>query len=117
MRCSGKHRQEFWARALIVGLVLTAEIQLFSVEILHHHTEDARICRIEHEGGTYLHAGQQLTPLCPICQIVRNGSARPAVQSQVQHSNQESTFRPVTRPARYTPNLTQSLLARAPPLS
>ncbi len=104
-------------RALIVGLLLTGEVHLFSAEIFHHHEEVARICQIEHRGGPYLHSGQQTTPLCPICQIVSNGSVRPAVQSYIQKSDQESTFRPVTRQVRYSLNLNQSLLARGPPLS
>ena len=101
----------------MVGVLLAGEIHLFSAEIFHHHTEVARICQIEHHGGPYLHASQDLSPLCPLCQIVLNGSVRPAVQSIVQKPHQESTYRPITRQARYSPNLAASLLARAPPLS
>jgi hypothetical protein len=112
----GKHRHNFWVRALIVGLLLTGEIHLYSAEILHHHSEAARFCQVEHQGGRYLHAGQQLSPLCPLCQIVRNGSVRPAVQSLFQKADRETTFQPATRQARYSTNLPPSLLARAPPL-
>ena len=103
-------------RALIVGILLTGEIHLFSAEIFHHHYEVARVCQLDYQGGPFLHAGQQPNPLCPICQIVRNSSVRPAVQSLFQKLDQEATFQPVTRQARYSPNLSQSLLARAPPL-
>jgi len=117
LRRWGKSRHKYWLRALMVGVLLTGEIHLFSAEIFHHHTEVARICQIEHHGGPYLHASQDLSPLCPLCQIVLNGSVRPAVQSIVQKPHQESTYRPITRQARYSPNLAASLLARAPPLS
>jgi hypothetical protein len=103
--------------ALIVGVLLAGEIHLFSAEIFHHHTEVARVCQIEHRGGTYLHAAPDLTPLCPLCQIVRNGSVRPAAQAFVQKPQRESTYQPIARPLRYSPNLAESLLARAPPLS
>ena len=117
MRRWGRYRQNFWVRALIVGLLLTGEIHLFSAEILHHHDDVARVCQVEHQGGPYLHAAQQVSPLCPICQIVRNGSVRPSVQSAVQRQDQETSFRPVTGQPCYTANLTSLLPARAPPLS
>jgi hypothetical protein len=104
-------------RALIVGLLLAGEIHLFSAEIFHHHEEVTRICQLDYVGGPFLHPGQKVAPLCPICQIVSNGSVRPAVQSYVQKSDQESTYQPVTRQARYSLNLNQSVLARGPPLS
>lgn len=111
------YRHKYWVHALIVGVLLTGEIHLFSAEILHHHDEVARVCQIEHYGGPYLHAAQELSPLCPLCQIVRNGSVRPAVQSPVQKPRRESAYQSVARPARHSANLTLSLLARAPPLS
>ncbi|MGA3326587.1 MAG: hypothetical protein ABSF45_19130 [Terriglobia bacterium] len=117
MRRWGKSRHEYWVQALIVGVLLTGEIHLFTAEILHHHDEVARVCQIEHQGGAYLHAAQGLSPLCPLCQIVRNSSVRPAIQSHVLKPEQETNYQPVTRRARYSPNLTPSLLARAPPLS
>ena len=101
----------------MVGVLLTGEVHLFCAEIFHHHAEVARVCQIAHDGGTYLHAAQDLNPLCPLCQIVRNGSVRPAVPSIVQKPQRESAYQPFTRPARYSPNLAQALLARAPPLS
>ena len=107
----------YWVRALIVGILLTGEIHLFSAEIFHHHDEIARVCQLDFHGGPFLHPGQQPSPLCPICQIVRNGSVRPSVQSVVQKPDRESTYQPVTRQARYSPSLPQSLLARGPPLS
>lgn len=101
----------------MVGVLLTGEIHLFSAEILHHHDEVARVCQIEHSGGTYLHAAQDVSPICPLCQIARSSSVRPAVPSVVQKLYRESTYQPITRQAGYSPNLTLSLLARAPPLS
>lgn len=117
MRHWGRSRQRFWVRALIVGVLLVGEIHLFSAEIFHHHEEVARVCQIQHHGGAYLHAAPELCSLCPLCQIVRSGSVRPAVQSLVQKPDGESTYHLVTRLARYSPKLTPSLLARAPPLS
>ncbi len=117
VRSRGKFRHKYWVRALMVGLLLTGEVHLFCAEILHHHTEVARVCQIEHHGGPYLHAAQDLSPLCPLCQIVRSSSVRPAAQSVVQKPDEESTYQPITRPDRYSPTLTTSLLARAPPLS
>ena len=113
----GKYRQNFWVRGLIVGLLLTGQFHLFSAEIFHHHAEVQRVCEIEHQGGTYLHAGQPLTPLCPICQVVRNGSVRPAVQSSIHKPDQESTYQLIARQSRYSPDLTLLSLARGPPLS
>ena len=112
-----KYRLKFWVHALIVGVLLTGQIHLYIAEIIHHHSEDIRICNIEHRGGTYLHAAPEISPLCPLCQVVRNGSIRPGVQSQIHKPDQESAYQPITRQERYSPNVTISLLARAPPLS
>lgn len=101
----------------MVGVLLAGEVHLYTAEIFHHHTEVVRLCQIEHRGGPYLHPGQDVAPLCPLCQIVRSGSVRPAVQSSIQKPNQECTYRLVTRQSRYSPNLPQLLLARGPPLS
>ena len=101
----------------MVGVLLTGELHLFFAEIFHHHTEVARVCQIAHSGGTYLHAAQDLTPLCPLCQIVRNGSVRPAIPSIVQKPQRESAYQPSTRPGRSSPDLAQALAARAPPLA
>jgi hypothetical protein len=117
VRESGKYRQVFWVRALIVGLLLSGQVHLFSAEIFHHHTDVARLCQIEHQGGAYLHAGQPIIPPCPICQVVRNGSVRPAVQSAIRKPDHESIFQPVTQPAQYSSNSPLTYLARGPPLS
>ena len=111
------YRHKYWVRTLIVGVLLAGEIHLVSAEVFHHHTEVARVCQVEHHGGTYLHAAQDLTPLCPLCQIVRSGAVRPSVQSFVQNPQNESTHQPIVRQVQYSPNLAQSLLTRAPPLS
>lgn len=101
-----------------MGLLLTGEVHLFCAEILHHHDEVARVCQLEHDGGTYWHASQDLSPLCPLCQIARSGSVFPgANQSLVQKPQLESSYVPLPRLARYSPVLADSLLARAPPLS
>ena len=65
LRRWGKYRHKYWVRALIVGVLLTGEIHLFSAEIFHHHNEVARVCQIEHHGGTYLHAAQELSSALP----------------------------------------------------
>src|SRR5208337_457825 len=62
----GKSRHKYWVHALIVGVLLTGEIHLFTAEILHHHSEVARVCQTAHRGGTYLHAAQERSPLCPL---------------------------------------------------
>jgi hypothetical protein len=110
-------RQKFWVRALIVGVLLTGEAHLFTAEIFHHHSEIARACQTEHSGGRYLHANPDINPLCPICQIVRSSSVRPAVQSLIQKQDQEITYLATSQQARYTYSLSASFLARAPPLS
>ena len=117
MRRWCKYRHKPWVRALVVGLLLIGETHLYFAEILHHHDEVVRLCQIAHAGGTYLHSAQEPIPLCPLCQIVRSSSVRPAVQSLIQKPDQESTYQSVTREARYSPSLELSLQARAPPLS
>ncbi len=117
MRHWGKYRHTVWVHALIVGMLLTGQIHLYTVEIIHHHDEDTRVCKIGHHGGTYLHAAAELSPVCPLCQVARNGSVRPSVQTAVHKPEVKSTFQPVISQARYSANLAPSLLARAPPLS
>ena len=102
---------------LIAGVLLTGEIHLYWAEGFHHHAEEVNVCQSAHRGGTYLHAAQDLTPPCPLCQIVRSGSVRPAVVAFLQKPQRESTYQPDARQVRYSPNLAHSLLARAPPLS
>jgi hypothetical protein len=98
-------------------MLLTGQIHLYTAEILHHHDEDTRVCKIGHHGGTYLHAAAELSPICPLCQVVRNGSVRPSVQAAVQKPEQECNYQPAISQVRYSANLTLSLLARGPPLS
>ncbi|MGD0221257.1 MAG: DUF2946 family protein [Terriglobia bacterium] len=118
MRHWGKLRHKYWVRALIVGVLLAGEIHVYSAEIFHDHSGGVASVRpFEHQGGTSLQAAQELTPLCPLCQIVRSNSVRPAVQSHVQRPQRESTYQPLARQARFSSNFTPSLLARAPPLS
>jgi len=111
-----KYRHKFWVRAVMVGMLLTGAAHLFTAEVFHHHSEVARACQIEHLGGNYLHAGQDLNPLCPLCQIVRNTSVRPAVQSLIQKQDQEFAYQPLFRRRRYSSSLSSALLTRAPPL-
>ena len=101
----------------MVGVLLAGEVHLYTAEIVHHHEEVIRVCQNEHRGGRYLHAAQDVAPLCPLCQIVRSSSVRPAVQSSIQKPNQECTYQLVTPQSRYSPKLPQLLLARGPPLS
>ena len=117
MRRWRKFRLTFWVHALIVGALLTGQLHLYTAEILHHHDENTRACKIEHGTGTYLHAAPEISPLCPLCQVVRNGSVRPAVQSRIPKPDRESTYQPLTRQARCLADLARSLQARAPPLS
>jgi hypothetical protein len=98
-------------------VLLTGQIHLYTAEFTHHHDEDNRVCKSEHHGGSYLHAALEPSPLCPLCQVVRNGSVRPSVQSALPRPDRQSNLQPVTRETRYSPNLPQSLLARGPPLS
>ena len=101
----------------MVGVLLTGQLHLYTAEILHHHDEDTKVCKIAHSGGSYLHAAPEVTPICPLCQVVRNGSVRPSVQSPLPKLDRESAYQAVTREARYSANLAPSLQARAPPLS
>ncbi len=106
-----------WVHALIVGMLLTGQIHLYTAEILHHHDEDTRVCKIGHHGGTYLHPAAELDPICPLCQVARNGSVRPSVQTAVHKPDRESPFQRVISQVHYSANLTPLLLARGPPLS
>jgi len=113
-----KLRHQTWVRALIVGVLLAGEIHVYSAEIFHDHNGGvASVGQFERKGATSLQAAQELTPLCPLCQIVRSSSVRPAVQSVIQRPHRESTFQPLARRARISSNFTPSLLARGPPLS
>lgn len=117
MRRWGKYRLKFWVHAVIVGALLTGQIHLYTAEVLHHHDEDTRTCKIEHRAGAYLHATPEISPLCPLCQVIRNGSVRPAVQSRIPKPDRKFVFQPLTCQARYLAGLALSLQARAPPLS
>lgn len=112
-----KSRRRYWVHALVVGLALTGEIHLSSVEILHHHDAAVAVCRIAHEGASYLHASQDVSPLCPLCQIVRSSSVRPAVRSLIAKPCSEAAYHLIARNGKYSYRLTQTLLARSPPLS
>lgn len=112
-----KYRLKVWVHALMVGALLTGQIHLYTAEILHHHDEDSKVCKIEHRAGAYLHAAPEISPLCPLCQVVRTGAVRPGVQSRIPKPDGESTYHPLTREARYSAGLARSLQARAPPLS
>jgi hypothetical protein len=113
----GNHRIRFWLHALIVGVVLTGQVHLYTAEILHHHDEDTVICKIAHDGGTYLHAAPGMTPVCPLCQVFRNSSVRPSVNSILPQAEGESSYQVVNREAAYSSSFAPSLQARAPPLS
>ena len=103
--------------ALIVGVLLTGQLHLYTAEILHHHDEVARVCKIAHSRGSYLHTTPVNSPICPLCQVVRNGSVRPSVQAIIPEPDRQSALLAVTREARYSANLAPSLQPRAPPLS
>ena len=103
--------------ALIVGVLLTGQLHLSTAELLHHHDEDPQVCKGAHHGGRYLHASPEISPICPLCQVVRNGSVRPSVQSNLPKPDRESAFLPATREARCSAGLALSLQARGPPLS
>jgi len=103
--------------ALIVGVLLTGQLQLYTAEFLHHHEPVNKICKIAHNGGTYLHTTPGISPICPLCQVVRNGAVRPSVQSPLPKPDKESTYRFLTCQAGYSANFAPSLQARAPPLS
>jgi hypothetical protein len=103
--------------ALIVGVLLTGQLHLFTAETLHHHDEVTRVCKIAHTRGSYLHTTPVDGPVCPLCQVVRNGSIRPAMQGIIPASDQQSALLAVARDASYSINFASSLQARAPPLS
>ena len=117
MRSWGKYRFRFWVHALIVGVLLTAQLHLFTAEILHHHEQDTIACKIAHNGGTYLHTAPEISPLCPLCQVARSSSVRPSVQSPLPKPDSESAYQLVTREIHYSANFAPSLQARGPPLS
>jgi hypothetical protein len=98
-------------------VLLTGQLHLYTAEILHHHDEVTQVCKIAHSRGSYLHAAPEISPICPLCQVTRNGSVRPSVQSSLPKPDKGSTYRPITREARCSASLALSLQARAPPLS
>ncbi len=112
----GTSRRYNWLHALVVCVALIGEVHLFSVEILHHHNAAEAVCRLAHERGSTLHTGQNSSAACPLCQIVRNSSVRPAVQSTLQSPNGTSSHRATLPPASYASRLVQASLARSPPL-
>jgi hypothetical protein len=75
------------------------------------------ICRLAHDGASHLHASQNANPVCPLCQIVRSGSVRPAVLSVFQKPHRETLYRLTIWEAEYSLSLPQMLGARSPPLS
>ena len=117
LRRLGKSRHRYWVHAFIVGLALTSEIHLFSVEILHHHEISASICSVALEGATQLHASQDNSPFCPLCQVARSNAVRPAAQTLLWKPYRETSYSLTTYEARYSLNLAQTLVARSPPLS
>ena len=116
LRRIGTSRSRYWLHALIVGLALTGEIHLFSVEVLHHHSIVASLCRVARGGGAHLHASQDVAPLCPLCQIVRGSFVRPVVQTLIQKPHLETPYRLISRDAKYSYRFSLTLPARSPPL-
>jgi hypothetical protein len=106
-----------WMRALLVGVLLAGELHLFSAELLHHHRDIGQLVEVPHGPGAYLVRGQDLGTLCPLCQIARSGSVRPATMSVFRRPDQPLTVQNVSRRARPSTDVAFSLLARAPPLS
>jgi hypothetical protein len=112
-----KSRCWHWVHAFVVGLALASEIHLFSVEVLHHHGAAVAVCRTAHEGVPHVRASQDTSPLCPLCQIARNSSVRPAVRSLSQKPYCATPYRLIACDARYSLRFAPTLLARSPPLS
>ena len=101
----------------MVGVLLTGQLHLFTAEALHHHDEVTRVCKIAHSRGSYLHTTSLDGPVCPLCQVVRNGSIRPSAQAIIPASDRQCALLAVTRDPGYSANFATSLQARAPPLS
>jgi hypothetical protein len=115
LRRTGTSRSQYWVHALIVGLALTGEIHLFSVELFHQHTEVGSLCRFARGGGPHLHSGQDIVPLCPLCQMARGSSVRPVTQTLFQQPHLETSYRLVSRDGKYSYRFTTTLPARSPP--
>ena len=117
LRRLGKPRQRYRVHALIVCLALAGEIHLFSVEVFHHHETSASIWSAAREGATHLHASQDISPFCPVCQMLRSNSVRPAARTLPWKPHRETPYFLTTCEARYSLNLAPTLVARSPPLS
>ena len=117
LRRLGKPRQRYWVHALVGCLALTGEIHLLSVEVFHHHETYASIWTDARGGATHLHASQDISPFCPLCQILRSSSVRPATQTLLWKPHRETPYSLTTYEARYSLNLALALVARSPPLS
>jgi len=117
VRRLGKSRHRYWVQAFIVGLALTCEIQLLSVEVLHHHETSASICSAARDGATLLHSSQDISPFCPLCQVARSNAVRPAARTLLWKPHRETPYFLTTCEARYSLNLAPTLVARSPPLS
>jgi hypothetical protein len=111
------YRHQYWVRALIVGVLLAGEVHLYTAEIFHHHSEVVRLCQSSHGGGQYLHPAPDTGQLCPLCQIVRSGSVRPAAQVELAKPVRQTSYR--IKAGRFTYSFTSrgEVRPRSPPLA
>ena len=117
LRRLSKSRHRYWVHALVACLALAGEIHLFSVEVFHHHEATAKVCKTRSEGATHLHASQEISPFCPLCQVARSSAVRPAVRAILSNPHSGTPFCLTVWETSYSLNLTHSLGARSPPLS
>lgn len=70
-------------RLLTALLAVLVQLNIFFVLELHHHVLDSRFLRDAATAGVSLTKSQTASapaPLCPACQVARQGSVQPAVQ-------------------------------------
>jgi hypothetical protein len=76
-------RRRGWVRLLTASLAVVVQLHIFLVLELHHHVLASRVLRgaaAQSAALTKSQAPPAPTPLCPACQVARQGSVQPAVQ-------------------------------------
>jgi hypothetical protein len=118
MRRWNKSRIWIGIHAAIVGVLLTSQFHLYLAESLHHHDEESpQTCTIKHRQGSYLHSIPDVSPVCPLCQIARNGAIRPSVNIPLRRTDVPAAMPIKVNSQGHSACLASSLQSRAPPLS
>src|SRR5579862_5569842 len=118
MRRLNKSRLWLSLHAATVCLLLTSQFHLYLAESLHHHDEESpQTCTIKHRQGSYLHSIPDVSPVCPLCQIARNGAVRPSVQTPLRQPDRQATMLKKVDSVGHSACFAASLQSRGPPLA